>query len=168
MTSIIKVDQIQNTSGTVALDIDSNGVLKQPSRPAFNAYRSTAGNVTYASGSIISADMTATNMNIGGHYKTSGADVGKFVVPFDGLYYFSMTLFNNTTTTLKRVGIFCSGSLNRKVVNAQGQSNVGDDFNGSGVIYLEQGDKVWITNSYNDTVIFHDRQHSLWSGFFLG
>ena len=35
MTSVLKVDNIQNSSGTSALSIDSNGVVTQPVVPAF-------------------------------------------------------------------------------------------------------------------------------------
>ena len=44
MTSIIKVDQIQNASGTNAVSINSAGVVTRPSIPAFHV-RSPAGTI---------------------------------------------------------------------------------------------------------------------------
>ena len=47
MASVIKVNEIQNTSGTTALSIDGSGFVA-PKTPTFSAL--TSGNVTVSSG----------------------------------------------------------------------------------------------------------------------
>ena len=73
MSSILKVDAIQNTAGTSALTIDSSGRVLQPARPCFTA--------TLTSGDISSTnDLVFNNevFDIGGNYSTS---TGKFTAP---------------------------------------------------------------------------------------
>ena len=165
MASIIGVETLQHTNGTTAATIDSSGRILKPNQIAFNAYKSSSGNTTYAAGSTISTDMTSTDINVGGHYKTSGADVGKFVAPVAGYYHFSINLFNNSTAT-KRVSLVRSGDNAGFAGQCQrGQSN---DFNSSGVTYLDVGEKVYVTSQYASTVIYHGSSHSYWSGYFIG
>ena len=51
MTSIIKVDTLQNVAGDTALTID-NGLLElvQPTKPAFRAYRTGGWNSVSSTG----------------------------------------------------------------------------------------------------------------------
>lgn len=166
MASILNVDKIRaNGSTTDALTIDSSGRIFKPQQIAFHAKKSTTGNVTYSALSTVSADMTSAETNVGGHYKTSGSDVGKFVAPVAGLYRFDINLFNNSTTA-KRVALIRSGDS----VNFAGQCQRGqyNDFTQSGLTYLDAGEKVYIRNQYDSTVIFHGPNHSYWSGYFIG
>lgn len=98
MTSIIKVDQIQNAAGVGGLTIDSNGVVATPARPAFNLYRDSS--VTEAlNGTII---FNGVKSNIGSHYDTS---TGLFTAPIAGLYQFNF------------VGMACSSSASSLPAN---------------------------------------------------
>ena len=64
------------------------GVTK-PTQPGFYARRTTAGDGR-AAGAITEWHISGTgSYNEGGHFKTSGADQGKFVAPVTGKYYFS-------------------------------------------------------------------------------
>jgi hypothetical protein len=163
--SKVYVNNIHNKAGTQAMGIDGSGRITTPARPVFHAKKSTNGNTTYAAGSVISADMTSVESNVGGHYKTSGGDVGKFVAPVAGFYHFQMNLFNNSTTA-KRVALVRSGDN----VNFAGQGQRGqyNDFNVSGLTYLDVGELVYVYNQYADTVIYHGPNHSYWSGYFIG
>ena len=90
MASILKVDTIQQTSGTNAMSIDSSGRPTFPNRPAFEAWY-TGSNMTFNSGS--NAGLTYNNVEQQGGTNFSTA-TGKFTVPITGIYFFS--LLNNT------------------------------------------------------------------------
>ena len=101
MASIIGVETLQHTNGTTAATIDSSGnvTLTNPyelTNPvAFEAYLSAneTGFDTTATGDSVA--WNATNYNHGSHFKTSGADIGLFVVPFDGIYSFDCWVYSN-------------------------------------------------------------------------
>ena len=65
--------------------IDQNGYRTIPDQPLF---------LTQSSGDALSANndnplqISSTFQNVGGHYKTSGSDLGKFVAPITGIYWF--------------------------------------------------------------------------------
>ena len=91
MTSIIKVDQIQNAAGVGGLTIDSNGVVATPARPAFSVYRDSS-TLEALTGTIV---FNGTRSNVGGHYSTS---TGKFTAPIAGLYQFNFVGFGCNST----------------------------------------------------------------------
>ena len=78
MTSIIKVDNIQNASGTSALSIDSSGYVFTK-QPIIAKARKTNANVS-ATGTII---WNAEDIDTASAYDTS---TGVFTCPVDGYY----------------------------------------------------------------------------------
>jgi len=83
MTSILKVDTIQNSSGTSAMTIDSNGrVSKSVVTPfAFVGFPDTNSYVTQTANGIVT--FSYAFVNDGNHYDTS---TYKFTCPVAGLY----------------------------------------------------------------------------------
>ena len=140
MTSIIKVDQIQNAAGntivstdastvtiknpagTTAMTIDGDGIVSTAQRPAFY--------ITHTSGTVgLNGVIVLNNAieNVGGHYSTS---TGRFSAPLTGWYQFNFNgfgcnsvggtlasgtsgqvgLFNETTSTWLAVAYGYAGS----------------------------------------------------------
>ena len=165
MTSILKVSEIQDpTNSNTSLTIDSAGRIFTPARPAFKAYKSTAGSVTYAAGAVVSADMDTTEFNQGGHYSTS---TGIFTAPVDGLYYFGLSAFNNSTATKRcSLSVTPHGTLDRFA--GQGQSPRYGDFCVSGIIELTSGNTVYVTPTYASTIIYQGKGHSYFEGYLIG
>lgn len=92
MTSIIKVNNIQNSSGTSALSIDGTGRVTTPQRPAFMArgYGSlhtasslAVNGVTPSSTIRITKSFTTVDINVGNHFNNT---TGIFTCPIAGLY----------------------------------------------------------------------------------
>ena len=84
MTSVIKVDQIQNTSGTSGLSIDSNGIITQPNLIGFDARITasfTSGDTTTKVGNVWTVDY-----NKGSVFTAS---TSRFVAPVEGFYLFN-------------------------------------------------------------------------------
>ena len=103
MSSILKVDNIQNTSGTAALTIDSSGRVSKGTSgqlPAFLAHASgnwSTSSGQYNVGNDANLKFGVTHYNYGSHYSTT---TGRFVVPVTGLYHFwnCMAMNSNSNT----------------------------------------------------------------------
>ena len=91
MTSIIKVNNIQNSSGTSAMAIDGSGRVTTPAIPAFKVTRrNNGGSQAQLTGSDIfktgqTNGQITVNYNIGSHFAN-----GRFTCPVAGLYQFTV------------------------------------------------------------------------------
>jgi len=92
MTSIIKVDNIQNSGGTAALSIDSDGQVKKPNQLMFRAY--------YNEGEITTSQTIPFN---GIYENTTGSafntSTGEFTVPTAGVWVFSFIGITDNDST---------------------------------------------------------------------
>lgn len=85
--SEIKIDTIKNATGTAAMTIDSGGRIFTPARPAFRAYRSINSNLT--AGTAVTALFDTEDFDLGSNYNHSAS---VFTAPVSGLYSFSVNL----------------------------------------------------------------------------
>ena len=169
MTSIVKVDNIQNSSGTAALSIDSSGRITTPARPAFKAIRSSASNQTTADAYVVYPWDTAS-INIGGHYNTS---TYAFTTPVAGLYQFSYILrlenanggsfaianlsFDDATTSNDAYNVAHSTAM-------QGYYS----FTGSALFSLSAGVAVKNVVYVNSDTSWQAKEHGCFSGYLVG
>jgi hypothetical protein len=97
MTSVLKVDNIQNSSGTSALSIDGSGnvtatnYIRQTNPIAFSA-KSTSGYGAYNNQVL---PFSVENFDIGGNYDNT---TYRFVAPVDGIYHFDATIHSTTSS----------------------------------------------------------------------
>ena len=107
MSSILKVDTIQNTGGTTGLTINNSGFVL-PKTPTFSAL--TSGNVTISSGySDTKLTFDTEEWDVGGYFNTSTHRY----TPLVAGYYLVTVSAGLTTTTPVRTKIFKNGSLER-------------------------------------------------------
>lgn len=138
----------------LAQRISSDGEISKPKQPGFYARRTTAGDGR-AAGGITEWHISGTgSYNEGGHFKTSGADQGKFVAPITGRYYFSAQPGYKQTNNNFQFYFRINGTgVNEPVRVIDG----GDDltshcaFTGSCIIYMTAGQKfdVYIGNTHH-------------------
>lgn len=99
MTSILRVDNIQNASGTSALSIDSNGRITQPQIPCCYV-KLTTSNAQDTSNpyTTLNTDIRFDNiiLNRGSCYSES---TGRFTVPIAGIYEAKFTFLSNGSTS---------------------------------------------------------------------
>jgi hypothetical protein len=88
MASILKVDEIQSTSG--------GGVLT-PTRPAFRAWNNVADASIDASASDIKVNFDTEMFDIGGNFDLANS---KFITPVTGLYFLSFAVYCGSMTTV--------------------------------------------------------------------
>ena len=107
MSSILKVDTIQNTGGTTGLTIDSSGSVL-PKTPTFSAL--TSGSVTVSSGySDTKLTFDTEEWDVGGYFDTSTHRY----TPLVAGYYLVTVSAGLTSTTPVRTKIYKNGSLER-------------------------------------------------------
>jgi hypothetical protein len=107
MTSIIKVDQIQNAAGTAGLTIDSSGRVLTPVRPAFFAHLN-ANHSTTAAATDEKVPFNAEDYDKGGNFANS-----EFTAPVAGLYQFNVCvtfIANSQSSRYIRASIYKNGS----------------------------------------------------------
>ena len=83
------IDTSDGSTFSEKLRISSEGYVTKTNHPSFHA--NGAASPENSAGGLndnLSQYMTVTLINEGSHFKTSGGDVGKFVVPVDGNYFF--------------------------------------------------------------------------------
>ena len=66
MPSVLKVNEIQNTQNLTAMEIDSSGVVTQPTKPMFDV-RGLAGQ-SLSSAAFIKVQFNNEQFDIGGYY----------------------------------------------------------------------------------------------------
>ncbi len=146
MTSIIKVNNIQNSSGTSAMAIDGSGRVTTPARPSFFAHMTGGSWVDNVADDTV-LPFNATLHNIGNHYNTS---TYKFTVPLAGVYFFSFQLYLSNGGGSQYAGI----GKNNAILNTGNGDNYpligiyqntgSDDYTktASGTLSLSVGDTI--------------------------
>ena len=135
MSSILKVDTIQNTGGTTGLTIDSSGAILKPVLPygQFSGPSSvtTGGNVITFAGNIINGGgMTVDSSN------------SRMIVPVAGLYAVGFNQLVENTTAFTTVYIRKNGNqVNGSVVQNDQTSNYGA-FGAHRIIELAANDYI--------------------------
>ena len=147
MTSVLKVDNIQNSSGTSAISIDSSGRVTTPARP----YASAAWD-----GTSIASDGKFTGYETSDHNLQSGlvkiiyendgnmlnTSTGIITVPVTGVYLIVGHYVNNNSTTARRIGhLYVNGTFYGEWQESYGQ-------------YDDQSAVKMLKLTANDTVQF--------------
>ena len=136
MSSVLKVDAIQNTAGTSALTIDSGGRVLRSQIPAFSAYRD-AGDVGTSTVYIFNK----VHFNNGSHYDTSN---GRFTAPIAGIYQISTMLMcrDNAAYNNKYYDIRIDGTTYKRVYSTTSGSSAHHNWNHTSLFNLAAGEYV--------------------------
>tara|TARA_R100000353_G_scaffold54683_3_gene43769 strand:- start:2450 stop:2992 length:543 start_codon:yes stop_codon:yes gene_type:complete len=105
MTSIIKVNNIQNSSGTSSLTIDGSGRVTKPQLPFFHVEAFTATSSNASQTGVLNFNGIVTNQ--GSHWNSSN---NRFEAPITGIYQFSFNGFGTRNS---------SGSVLNSTADAQ-------------------------------------------------
>ena len=175
MTSILKVDNIQNSSGASALSIDSSGVVTKPEVPAFH--------VTYADGVTCTASGTnypftspsiTNGFNNGSHYDLTN---NYFLVPVSGIYMFYFSYLRNNNQAVFRAKV---GDENNARYNGSPQLRSSEGWSGynltasqATIFNCTAGDKVRLVVSCDSSgqIIYDDNNsgnYNYFGGFLVG
>ena len=152
MSSILKVDTIQNTGGTTGLTIDSSGRVLKPVIPAWRVCLTASQNITTAGGAgtdILWDDTSSADFNflVGGCTLSSGV----ITVPVDGIYQCNAAVrFDNVGSSsyllmkiLKNGGQTAQQEL--YVINGNNHSTDYNNITGSDVFSCVAGDTLKVS-----------------------
>ena len=142
--------------------ITQDGYVTKPNNPSFHArlinHQSATQNPLYFDNVLV---------NIGSHYKTSGSDQGKFVVPVAGTYFFFWeAIKNNLNGNVSRLYLMKNGSKTYNEMHLRLQEE-GPYANGcmNVILTLALGDKIHI-NLANGSV--HASEYTHFGGYLIG
>jgi len=128
--SILRTNQIQDTSGNSAMMINSNGVINQPNKPMFQVGLSAAQSIPNATVSLVNFNDIQTSsggFNIGGYFDTGNYWFKPLVA---GYYYFDAQLvIENATPDYLGVYIYKNGTEIR--YNVGTESNAANAYVGA-------------------------------------
>ena len=176
MTSVIKVDNIQNSSGTAALSIDSSGRILTPAKPAFLVRPGPSNTLTEGNYHQI-FPFNTVEVDIGNNYDTTNYN---YVCPVDGIYFFALNArIDNAGGSYVR-GIIYKGDDAATQANPHAQhgnalfsingafaSNY-ETINVSGVLQCSAGDKVTAMGGHDTDTLIYLSSESQFSGFLVG
>ena len=170
MTSIIKVDNIQNSSGTAALSIDSTGRVFKPSMPFFVLLGGNEADKTHQNNDTLGATndgqaaflSSGTIAGIRGFTYTS--TTGVITVPVDGVYHVGANIYSNASETLL-IALYRNSSTIIQYAQQDLVGNVTMDL----VANLTAGDELsWRNVSGADKVIYEGKAHTQVYGYLVG
>jgi len=167
-SSRLKFGNANNANEYMA--IDASGRVTMPYQPSFAAYDNRGGATVSASGNI-SQYFTNAPHNVGGHYATSGANVGRFTAPVAGRYLFGWNFFPYTTAvdSSSRMGITVNGNGGSYPGMIQGEYLAYTN-EGTLLVHLNANDYVrWETQTSAHVYWYNsDPRHNRIWGYFLG
>jgi len=157
MTSVLKVDNIQNSSGTSAMSIDGSGRILTPARPAFSATSSGGFNIT--SGTIT---YDSEEFDIGGNYNAS---ISEFTCPVAGIYSFSFSYYAVNTTTA-RASLYKNGSVYAIGHRVENNNSAAQSATATIVMQCSANDVIYIGQDEGSVHINTNYNH--FSGYLIG
>jgi hypothetical protein len=166
----IKVDTIQNTSGTTGLTIDSTGRVSQSVVPSWRLSLTADQSFTVAAENTIEFDKSSgDNCYLDGGCTLSS---GAVTVPVAGLYIITNSMrFDSVGSGYAicriRINNNTAGKSETYVIDGGPNANY-DNLNMSEVFKLSAGDDVRITAGVSADTSWHIDQNSTFSGALIG
>ena len=161
MSSILKVDTIQNTGGTTALTIDSAGRLLKPATPHFH--------VTKSNGSIGANTTVVYNNVIRDTESAYSTSTGKYTIPsgLTGLWWFGVSALANDTDIIEiSFKVNNTGIFNAR--NRDDGNTIASSAAISAAYYVTSGDEIAINTEGNSSMYGFGTPYSFWTGYFIG
>ena len=165
MSSILKVDTIQNTGGTTAMTIDSSGRVLNPNAVGWFVYKNA---IQTASGADEIITWQGVRLNQGGGFKTSGGNANQFVAPVHGLYTCHATFLSTSDTNENDIILMVNGVAHVGIRNATAASY--ETYSLSWVGELNANEALYLNivasgrTSYGDT----SNYWTTWCGHLIG
>lgn len=151
MTSVLKVDNIQNSSGTDAISIDSSGKIDAVSKK--NSFvllgaTGTAGYTEFASGTVAPLNQVYQSKGTGASdYSTT---TYKYTAPCDGIYMWTFKGIAASAAKDNQWSLYVNDTY---VLDAMwGYDQRG--FSGSSMIYLDKDDTLHFQSESSQAVLY--------------
>lgn len=171
MPSVLKVNELQNTSGDSALTIDDDGRISMPQKPAFFMQGTSASNKTIAYHEVFGATddgQAAFSTTAEGSFLQQfsyDSATGEITPLVDGVYFLGGCFYHNQTSDC-RVRIDINGE--RRAM-AHHNSSVVKTMHVSCVLSLTTTDKItFVNDAGSDRVFYEGADHTYVFGHLVG
>ena len=176
MSSILKVDTIQNTGGTTGLAIDSSGRVTQPSMPAWRIGVSSNYTVTNGQNAHTAINFDLTSDTTRRFFTQNGITVssGVVTVPVSGIYNVGTTVrMDGISNSYGVITIGVNGSFagTQGSYNLKGNSGFSSSYHTwteNTIFKLDAGDTVRVYYYISTDSSFVISSISYFSGFLIG
>ena len=158
MSSILKVDTIQNTGGTTGLTIDSSGRVLTGSQPRFFAHSPTGYNTA---GVLQNFTQVVVNNSDGFNSST-----GIFTAPIAGTYLFMAAVLVNTGSGRLEYGIKKNNSTTIASGNGTGTTYDGPTI--TCMVELSVNDNMRVTRGSGTAYLDGGHSNTYFGGYLLG
>lgn len=161
MTSIIKVDQIQNAAGVGGLTIDGDGVVSLPKVVAIS--RSLNQQTSYAT----YTDIPFATVNYEYGFAANGSAT-EFTLNYDGVYVITWTALTNATASNK-IALYVNGVFRAEAYAEGGTSGNAaySTLSNQIIIQLNAGDVIKF-NTHNHDGAFYTGTHTTFNAYKIG
>ena len=158
MSSILKVDTIQNTGGTTGLNIDSNGLISIPNRVA-GAFRNTASQtIANATSTKITLNSALFNDNV----SFDGSTNHRITIQNAGIYLVNGAVGYHGGAEQAHVGIKLNGSSDASKGMTDEWFQNGDSANSSAQVSMQNCYILTLTaNDYLELWAYHSSGSSM-------
>ena len=161
MTSIIKVDQIQSSSGTEAIKMSGDGVVSLPKVVAVS--RSLNQQTSYAA--FTDVPFATVNYEYG---FTANAGATEFTLNYDGVYVITWTALSNLTAGNK-LALYVNGAFRAEAYAEGGTSGNASLSTLSNQIIIElDANDVIKFNTHNHDGAFYTGTHTTFNAYKIG
>ena len=133
MTSIIKVNNIQNSSGTSAINVESGGAVTLPNQPTFSVIKNA--NQTITVGQYTKCTWNVKSWDIGNGFDLTN---NRYQPNVAGYYSTTINLRYDASTNYTRgiLEVYKNGSAYKRVAGHLGSNNQNYVLNGTSLVYL--------------------------------
>jgi len=167
MSSILKVDTIQNTGGTTGLTIDSSGRVLNPNVVAWLVNKN-ATQTSSADNEVIT--WSTVTLNQGSGFQASGSNANKFVAPVHGIYTTAATLLTTNDTLDHDIFLMKNGAGVVRFRNGSGAGHESNTFCWVGE--LNANDTLHLAFASGSRSVYGDTSTnvywSTWCGHLIG
>lgn len=150
-TTLQGINTIKYDANTTAINVNSAGVVTQPTKPMFRVKQSSDQSISHATDTVVQFNNLshAESFNVGGYFNTSNY---RYVPQVAGYYWFGATVTMRTAVpdyvvvTIRKNGVNTYRNLGMES-NAQ---NAHVPAHTSGVIYMNG------STDYADVIVYHN------------